>query len=138
MPPRPRHEPGEQVRERAPAFRLLPSRGVKVARDDLSTKGTGRVSAPAGCMSRKSSFGLLVPPPKPTFLKGRASDRVASIPNDIDLLESPQGVEQCFGLVDVRCPKALGEPRRHGHEQVASVGRFALVAPEPGETGGGS
>jgi hypothetical protein len=77
-----------------------------------------------------------VPPPKPTFLKGRASDRVASIPNDIELLESPQGVEQCFGLVDVRCPKALGEPLVHGQEQVASIGKLALSAPELGETGG--
>ena len=66
-----------------------------------------------------------------------ASARVGLVEVGVPRCECPpERVEQRLRALQVGQIKALGEPRGHGHEQVASLGGFALVAPELGEAGG--
>ena len=45
----------------------------------------------------------------------------------------PESVEQRFGLLEVRCVEAFGEPAEDGGEQGVGFGVASLVAAEPGE-----
>src|SRR6516225_7322510 len=49
-----------------------------------------------------------------------------------------QLVEQRFGTLQIGGVEALGEPAVDRGEKIARLGGLALVAPQPGEAGGGA
>ena len=58
--------------------------------------------------------------------------------NDRSALSSGQLVEQRLRLLQIARVKPFGEPAVDRSEQIAGLIPLALVAPEPGETGGGA
>src|SRR5215467_3749590 len=61
-----------------------------------------------------------------------------SPPRSKDETGSRQLIEQRLGILQDRRAEAFGEPAVDRGEQVTGLGAFALVAPEPGEAGGGA